>query len=166
MSSKCRCFKLPAFIFTYPFTVLLIARLYSLICLLAILYISYAGRKHVGREVTLVAIADIIALLFMLIAMWLMLQKFFYIKLDAALTLTSIIFIIGGLIAACSLEQIVVDSNHIFYIIISHFYLFISQLFTLGWSLLCTRNSVSRLFILDWGKSVTQTELQQLDGDF
>lgn len=47
-----------------------------------------------------------------------------------------------------------------------HIYLFIAQLFSLGWCLLCTRDSVSKLFISNWGQSATPTELEMLEEDF
>ncbi|KAI6186400.1 hypothetical protein M3Y98_00128700 [Aphelenchoides besseyi] len=86
---------LPAFIFSYPFSVLLVVRLYAV---------------------------------------------------DAILSTISIIFVICGLSAASSTE---VDpkNNDLFYIIICHLYLFIAQFFSLVFTVICAKNTVSRLFI-------------------
>jgi hypothetical protein len=132
---------------------------------------------YLDKTAALVAICDLIALLMLLISLWFTVQKFFYVKLDAILTSISLIFIIGGLVGACSgMEKS--DTNHLFYIIVSfkhlltliiqicHLYLFVSQFFSIGWALICTRNSVSRLFIRDWGKGVTLNEIELLERDF
>lgn len=70
------------------------------------------------KTAALVAVCDLIALLLLLITLWFIVQKFFYVKLDAALTTSSLFFVISGIVSACSGTQ-KSDTNHLFYIIVS-----------------------------------------------
>ncbi|KAI6199589.1 nucleoprotein [Aphelenchoides besseyi] len=139
---------LPAFIFSYPFSVLLVVRLYAVVCNIAILFIWHSTSPSFATDnsFTFVVIADLITLLLIIISLWFTIQKFFYVKLDAILSTISIIFVICGLSAASSTE---VDpkNNDLFYIIICHLYLFIAQFFSLVFTVICAKNTVSRLFI-------------------
>ncbi|KAI6213359.1 hypothetical protein M3Y94_00141000 [Aphelenchoides besseyi] len=158
---------LPAFIFSYPFSVLLVVRLYAVVCNIAILFIWYSTSPGFATDdiFTFVVIADLITLLLITISLWFTIQKFFYVKLDAILSATSIVFVVCGLSAASS-TQVDPKNNDLFYIIISHLYLFIAQFFSLVFTVICAKNTVSRLFISNWGAATTQNEVELLEHDF
>ncbi|KAI6218036.1 Protein F57B1.5 [Aphelenchoides fujianensis] len=159
--------RLPAFVFGYPFNVLLIARLFAVVCNIAVLFIWYAASEEFAFDhaFTAVAVADLVALLFVLISLWFTVQKFFYVKLDAIFTSCSLVCLLAGLASAASI-RIDPKNDDLLYIIICHVYLFVAQFFSLVFTLLTTRNTVSRLFIVDWGAATTQNEIELLERDF
>jgi hypothetical protein len=89
------------------------------VCAIAILFIWNSAKRHLENDQVfpIIAIADLLSLFFILLSLWFTVQKFFYVKLDAALSFMSLIFIIGGLSSTCSIS-FESDTNDIFYIIV------------------------------------------------
>ncbi|CAD5223577.1 unnamed protein product [Bursaphelenchus okinawaensis] len=159
--------RLPRYIFNYPHSVLIVVRVFSTLCSICTLIIWNSAKRQFSHDsgFRLVAVFDLLSLLCILLSFWFTIQKFYYVKLDAVFSFTSIVFILAGIAVTGSVSEDV-KTNDLFYIIICHLYLLIAQLFSFGWAILCTKNTASKLFISNWGRGVNPTEIEMLEEDF
>uniref|UniRef100_A0A1I7RNZ2 MARVEL domain-containing protein n=1 Tax=Bursaphelenchus xylophilus TaxID=6326 RepID=A0A1I7RNZ2_BURXY len=123
--------RLPAFIFRYPHSVLVVIRLFSMICSICTLMIWHSAQRQFSHDsgFNLIAIFDLLSLLCILLSLWFTIQKFYYVKLDAAFSLTSVIFILGGVAVTGSVSEDV-NTNDLFYIIGSSFWSIFTKIVT------------------------------------
>uniref|UniRef100_A0A915DCQ5 Uncharacterized protein n=1 Tax=Ditylenchus dipsaci TaxID=166011 RepID=A0A915DCQ5_9BILA len=159
--------KVPRYLCHYPYSPLIVAKVYLTICI-AVCLVMWNELKPWLRTSYLftgMAVLDLLSLLFTLISLWFALQKFFWVKLESALTIFSLVFIC---LAAYCVHNIQTKLNHVelSYLTACHGYMVLVQVFTIGWTLKFTKNNVSNLFISNWGAEVNYGELQQLDNDF
>jgi hypothetical protein len=116
----------PEYLFRYPFSPLVVAKLFSIvspsyfeptpsinklfqICIILQLLIwrQLHASPHVNSHplYTFIAISDLLALLLVSISLWFMLQKFFWLQIDTALTGFALLFTVMGLYCTWSLHS-------------------------------------------------------------
>ncbi|KAI1714921.1 hypothetical protein DdX_08194 [Ditylenchus destructor] len=161
----------PNYLLHYPFSPVLIAKLYCITSSILMLVIWFQIRDrrdlHSDYNFISIAIADLISLLFFTISLWFALQKFFWVKLETVLNMLSLFFTSIAILATLNIDKRRSNlGNQVFYLLVPHFYMALIEMFALIWVWKFTRNTVSNLFINNWGAETNYCELRQLDRDF
>lgn len=150
----------------YPFSVLTVAKTFILV--IYVLSISvWQWKPHpriVGVVVFLVPILNLLGCALALISLWFMVQKFYWKRVELAFDLSGVaLSLIGMCILLLNYNK---DSSVRYYIALNHLLVTIAWSFCLFWSRFFTSNTVSNLFISEWGRGTEDIEIEALEGHF
>nr|CDJ98325.1 Protein F57B1.5 [Haemonchus contortus] len=150
----------------YPFSVLTVAKTFILV--IYILSVSvWQGSTHprqIGIVFIIVPVLNLLGCASALISLWFMVQKFYWKRVELSFNFSGVaLSLLGMSVLLLSYNK---ESSIRNYIALNHLLVTIAWSFCLFWSRFFTSNTVSNLFINEWGRGTEDIEIEALEGHF
>ncbi|WKY10426.1 hypothetical protein Q1695_002634 [Nippostrongylus brasiliensis] len=150
----------------YPFSALTVAKTFILVVYgLSICVWQWSTHPRQIRIVSIVVpILNLIGCASALISLWFMVQKFYWKRVELAFNFSGLaLSLLGMSVLLLFYDK---DSSMRDYIALNHLLITIAWTFCLFWSRFFTSNTVSNLFINEWGRGTDDIEIEALEGHF
>ncbi|KAK6019761.1 hypothetical protein OSTOST_14593, partial [Ostertagia ostertagi] len=120
--------------------------------------------RQIGFVIILVPVLNLLGCASALISLWFMVQKFYWKRVELSFNLGGFaLSLLGMSVLLLSYNK---DSSIRNYIALNHVLILIAWSFCLVWSRFFTSNTVSNLFINEWGRGTEDIEIEALEGHF
>ncbi|CAJ0939954.1 unnamed protein product, partial [Mesorhabditis belari] len=153
------------YLFVYPFLPLTIAKFLNLFLHVESVVIWQLTSLHLNHSFIsfLIPFCDLVSIAFLLISLWFTVQKFYWKKVECCFSLCGFFFNFISL-------AVIFESNFqhgiIYNILFNHLLSIFSWIFLLWWAWIKTKNTVSNLFISEWGFATENIEIEALQDHF
>ncbi|CAI2355437.1 unnamed protein product [Caenorhabditis sp. 36 PRJEB53466] len=148
------------YLVVYPFNVLSIGKITIIILLIFSLYGWDAEQKTSGTNF-LLAIYDILAIGVAAVSLWFIVQKFYWLKVEAVFNIIGMVLSIASISTSFVVTLVPASIQSLTHILTLSLWIF-----SAFWAWRETYNNVSNLFITEWGAGTDETEIEYLEQNF
>ncbi|CAJ0582262.1 unnamed protein product, partial [Mesorhabditis spiculigera] len=153
------------YLIIYPFLPLTIAKCLNLFLLIESVAIWQLSELHRYSSFIafLIPLSDLLAVGLLLISLWFTAQKFYWRRVELTF---DVIGLLCNLVAIFAVFRNDFTHGILYNVLFNHLLSFITWIFIVWWAALKTWNTVSNLFISEWGNGTEEHEIEALQEDF